>query len=94
MVDQIPVEPPIPVLEGVDVDETKGHNGGSDDGVEISCRSPVEGDEALDQGWEVFVAGADMIGQGVAFTVMFSDKSPLVAKTKLNEARISNDDTL
>ena len=89
MVDQISVLPSVPMLERMDVDEAE-----CDDCVEISRGRPVEGDNPFDEIAEVFMARADVLGEGSAVTIIFAHQSSLLAKPELNEAGIANDAAL
>lgn len=95
VMDQIAMQPAVPVREGVDVHEAEGQDGGRDHGVERLGGVAVEGDQAVDQARQVVRAGADVIGKGPArVPVVIADEAALVAKAQPDEALVADDDPL
>jgi hypothetical protein len=64
-------------LEGVNVNEAEGERGCREYRIEVACGGPVESNQSLYQGQQVFMPGADMFRQRqTGFAVMFADEAP------------------
>ncbi|MNU02966.1 hypothetical protein D3C72_2468330 [compost metagenome] len=66
MMDQIAVQSAVSVLERMDVDEAEGEGCCGENRIEVLCRAAVERGQAVDQRGQVFMSGADMIGDRCA----------------------------
>lgn len=70
----------ISILERVDVDEAEGESRGGENRIELLCRASVERSQAVDQRGQIFMSGADMIGDWRARqAIMLADESTLNA---------------
>ena len=86
---------PVAVLERVDVDEAEGEAGSRQNRVEPRGDIAVECFEPGDQRGQVFMPGADVIGQGGAGrAVVLSNEATLLPQAQMHEAGIADDDTL
>ncbi|MCY1547857.1 hypothetical protein D9M68_839370 [compost metagenome] len=95
MMDQIAVQSAVSVLERVDVDEAEVEGCGGENRIEVLCRAAVEGSQAVDQRRQIFVSGADMIGDRCARQpIMLADEATLGAQAEMDEARVADDDAL
>lgn len=93
--DQIAVQSTVSVLERVDVDEAEGESRGGEDRIEALCRAAVARGQAVDQRGQIFMSGADMIGDRCAgHAIMLADEAALDAQAEMNEARVADDNAL
>src|ERR1700730_18653583 len=95
MVDEVSVEPSVAILEGVNINEAEGERGCREYRIEVGRRGPIEGNQSLYQGRQVFMPGTDMFRQRhTGFTVMLADEAALVTQAQTHIARVANDDAL
>ena len=95
MVDEVTVDAAVAIDERMDVDKPEGQSGGSDHGIKGLCCSPVKDNHTVDQGPQIFWPGADMAGDRHArIAVLFTDKTSFRPESKLDEARVADQDGL
>src|SRR6202047_1362423 len=95
MVDEVSLQPSVAILEGVNVNEAEGERSCREDRIEVVCGSPVESNQSLYQGRQVFMPGTDMFRQRrTGFTVMLADETALMTQAQTHIARVANNDAL
>lgn len=94
MVEKPAVDAAVPVHKGVDVDEAKGHGGRSNDGIKATIQGPFSlSDKTRQQAFDVFMAGADVIGQRIpGLAIMDADEAALGSQAEPDKAGILADD--
>src|SRR5579859_1357883 len=95
VVHEIAVNASIPVLERVDIDESKREHRCSYHRVEIVLCAMVEGDQPGHKGRNIFMPRADMVwNRPLRIAVMLADEATLLAKAELHEALVADHDAL
>jgi hypothetical protein len=66
MVDEVTVDAAVPVLERMHEDESESQESRGNHGVECRRFVAVEGNEAVDEGYEILGPRAEVVGNGRA----------------------------